>query len=305
VSGARVLGIDFGGTKVALATATTGGAGHRLHRTLRLPTLAAEGAAQVIERSLAAARSLTAGPAAVGVSTFGVVSQDRIRLAPNVPGWDGLELPRLLRAEFDEAPVVVLNDVNAAATAELRWGALRGVDLGIYLNLGTGLGGALIAGGRVLAGAHGAAGEIGYLLGADPTRCFATGHAPLEELVSGGALTGRGAALLRRDVTASELFDLVDHAKVVALLANAIDALATAVANLCIAVDPQRVVIGGGMMSAAHHILPRVSAVAARAVPFPPEIVAARFIHDAPLLGAIALALDAADARAGPARSGS
>jgi glucokinase len=48
------------------------------------------------------------------------------------------------------------------------------------------------------------------------------------------------------------------------------------------------------MMSAARHILPRISAVAARAVPFPPEIQAAHFIHDAPLLGAIALALDAA-----------
>jgi glucokinase len=297
VTRGRVLGIDFGGTKVALATADiTAGAGdgrRRLRDTLRLSTLAPAGAAQVVERSLAAARTLTRRPAAVGVSTFGVVSQDRIRLAPNVPGWDGLPLPRLLREEFDATPVVVHNDVNAAATAELRWGALRGVDLGIYLNLGTGLGGALIAGGRVLTGAHGAAGEIGYLLGTDPTRCFGTGHAPLEELASGGALTARSAALLRRDVTASELFDLVDHPDIAALLDTAVDALAAAVANLCIAVDPQRVVIGGGLMSAAHHILPRISALAARAVPFPPEILAARFIHDAPLLGAIALALDA------------
>ena len=212
-----VLGIDFGGTKVALATAD---GGPPLRGTLRLPTLAPAGAAQVVERSLAAARTLTRRPAAVGVSTFGVVSQDRIRLAPNVPGWDGLELPRLLREEFDTTPVVVHNDVNAAATAELRWGALRGVDLGIYLNLGTGLGGALIAGGRVLTGAHGAAGEIGYLLGADPTRCFVTGHAPLEEMASGGALAARGADLLRRDVTASELFDLADDPNIAALLDN-------------------------------------------------------------------------------------
>ncbi|GIJ56800.1 ROK family protein [Virgisporangium aurantiacum] len=287
-----VLGIDFGGTKVALATAD---GGPPLRDTLRLPTLAPAGAAQVVERALAAARTLTRRPTAVGVSTFGVVSRDRIRLAPNVPGWDGLELPRLLREEFDATPVVVHNDVNAAATAELRWGALRGVDLGIYLNLGTGLGGALIAGGRVLTGAHGAAGEIGYLLGADPTRCFATGNAPLEEMASGGALATRGAALLGRDITTvSELFDLVDRPDIAALLDTAVDALAAAVANLCIAVDPQRVVIGGGMMSAARHILPRISALTARAVPFPPEIVAARFVHDAPLMGAIALALDAA-----------
>jgi glucokinase len=66
-----------------------------------------------------------------------------------------------------------------------------------------------------------------------------------------------------------------------------------AIANLCITIDPQRVVIGGGMMSAADHILPRVSALTQRAVPFPPDIAAAHFIHDAPLLGALALALDA------------
>lgn len=306
MSANQVLGIDFGGTKVALATASTakaddldndtGRVAPRLDIDVRLPTLAPAGAGQVIERSLATARSLTGNPIAVGVATFGVVTQGRIRLAPNVPGWDGLELPQLLRNEFGTTPVVVHNDVNAAATAELRWGALRGIELGIYLNLGTGLGGALIVDGRVLPGAHGAAGEIGYLLdeAADPAHCFADGHAPLEEVVSGSALSRRSAALLKRDVTASTLFDLADHADVAAVLNTAIEALARAVTNLCIAIDPQRVVIGGGMMSAAHHILPRVSAQVARSVPFPPEVMAARFVHDAPLLGAVALALDAA-----------
>jgi len=290
----HVLGIDFGGTKVALGTLATGATPSCPHSTVRLQTLASAGAEQVVERSLAAARALTNGPAAVGVSTFGVVHADRIRLAPNVPGWEGLELPRLLSQEFGDTPVVIHNDVNAAATAELRWGALRGVDVGVYLNLGTGLAAALIVNGRVLRGAHGAAGEIGYLLGADPDTCFADGHAPLEEAVSGGALTDRGTALLGRPVSASELFDLGADRDVASLLAEAIGALAVAVANLCITIDPQRVVIGGGMMGAAAHILPQVSALVQRAVPFPPEITAAQFIHDAPLLGALALALEAA-----------
>jgi glucokinase len=291
----HVLGIDFGGTKVALGTLTLDPTGNRPQRTVRLETLAEAGADQVVERSLAAARALTDGPAAVGVSTFGVVSGDRIRLAPNVPGWEGLELPRLLRQEFGATPVVISNDVNAAATAELRWGALRGVDVGLYLNLGTGLAAAVIVNGRVLRGAHGAAGEIGYLLEPDADGSFADGRAPLEEAVSGGALTSRSAALLGRPVTASELFDLDGAADVAGLLARAMDTLAVAVANLCITIDPQRVVVGGGMMSAAHHILPRLTAVARRAVPFPPKIMAARYIHDAPLLGALALALEAAD----------
>ena len=62
------------------------------------------------------------------------------------------------------------------------------------------------------------------------------------------------------------------------------------VANLCVVLDPERVVIGGGMMGAAGRILPGLSAAIARTVPFPPEIRAARFVDDAPLLGALALA---------------
>ena len=61
-------------------------------------------------------------------------------------------------------PVTMATDVKAAALAEARWGALAGVDPGVYLNLGTGLAAAIVAGGRVLAGANGAAGEIGYNL---------------------------------------------------------------------------------------------------------------------------------------------
>jgi glucokinase len=293
VNGKLVLGIDFGGTKVALGT-ITGGTGGRPHSTVRLETLASAGAEQVLKRSFAAARALTTAPAAVGVSTFGVVQGEHIRLAPNVPGWDGLELPRLLRQEFGAVPVVIDNDANAAASAELAWGAMRGVDIGIYLNLGTGLAAALIVNGRVLRGAHGAAGEIGYLLGVDSEACFADGRAPLEEAVSGNALAGRGSALLGREVTAQELFDLDDHAGVARLLADVTGALAVAVVNLCITIDPQRVVIGGGLMGAADQILPRVRGLVQQAVPYPPDITAARFIHDAPLLGALALALEAA-----------
>ena len=92
------------------------------------------------------------------------------------------------------------NDVNAAAAAELRWGALRGVDIGLYVNLGTGLAAALVVGGRVVPGAHGAAGEIGYLL-VDPAasprlrrRSRAAGGTRLRQRRwprSGSALLGR------------------------------------------------------------------------------------------------------------------
>ncbi|WP_214409568.1 ROK family protein [Sphaerisporangium fuscum] len=290
-----VLGIDFGGTKVALATAAADSVDRPL-RKLRLPTRGGEGAQQVLRRSLDAARDLTGSPGtlqAVGVSTFGVVRGETVRLAPTVPGWEGLELPRLLREEFGDTPVAIDNDVNAAAAAELRWGALRGVGTGLYLNLGTGLAAALVADGKVVPGAHGAAGEIGYLLAKAGEPAFADGHAPLEEVVSGHALAQRGSALLGRPVSAAALFEEDRDPEVRALLDDAVETLAMAVANVCVVLDPQCVVIGGGLMGASGHILPRLTAEIRRAVPFPPEITAARFVDDAPLYGALALSLTA------------
>jgi glucokinase len=291
VTVAHVLAIDFGGTKVALATAEAGSAVGQLTR-LRLPTIGR--AEQVVRRSLEAARGLIAAPVAVGVSTLGVVRADHIRLAPNVPGWEGLELPRMLRDEYGDTPVVIDNDVNAAAAAELHWGALRTADTALYINLGTGIAAALIVDGRVVRGAHGAAGEIGYLLDGSTDDCFADGHAPLEELVSGSALASQGSALIGRSVTAAELFTHAGDPRTDALIDQAIRRLAQTVANLCITLDPELVVIGGGLMGAARRILPRIAELLARAVPFPPRLAPARFVDDAPLLGALALAVQAA-----------
>lgn len=277
----HVLGIDFGGTKVAVGV--SGSDGPSMVERIRLDT-----GERTLTRTLAAARELLGSPAAVGVSNCGVIAGGRVRLAPNVPGWEGLELPRLLREEFGSVPVVIDNDVNAAAAAELRWGALRGVSTGLYVNLGTGLAAALVVGGQVVPGAHGAAGEIGYLLVEPAEPGFADGHAPLEERVSGVALAARGSAALGRSVTTAELFERPGAAE--KLLDEALGTLAMTVANLCVVLDPERVVVGGGMMGAAGRILPGLSAAIARTVPFPPEIRAARFVDDAPLLGALALA---------------
>jgi glucokinase len=299
VTAKYVLAIDFGGTKVALTTAAAATAG--IGDVLRLPTQSSAGAEQVIRRSFEAARSILPAPAAVGVSTFGVVRGDRVQLAPNVPGWDGIELPRLLREEFEGIPVAIDNDVKAAALAELRWGALHGVDVGLYLNLGTGLAAAAVVGGAVVRGANGAAGEIAYLVGSAGESGFADGRAPMEEMVSGAALAARGTARLGRPVTAHDLFALRDDPVANELLDDAVGAIGVVVANLCITLDPERVVLGGGMMRAAQHILPRVSTEVARTVPFPPAIRAARFVDDASLLGAVALALDSVNAVTGAA----
>lgn len=288
----RVLGIDVGGTKVAIGV--SGSDGPVVTGRVRL-----DSGPGTLARALAAARALDREPAAVGFSTCGVIRDGVVRLAPNVPGWEGMELPRLLKEEYGGTPVAIDNDVNAAAAAELRWGALRGVSTGVYLNLGTGLAAALVVGGRVVPGAHGAAGEIGYLQVTPGLPAFADGRVPLEELVSGSALAARGAALLGRATTAAELLAAAARAPdsgVAELVEEVLRVLAMSVANLCVMVDPERVVVGGGMMGAAGLIMPRLVAEVRRAVPFPPELRPGRFTDDAPLLGALALAHAAARA---------
>jgi glucokinase len=284
--GEFVLGIDFGGTKVALATASA--TGERLQGT-RLATRAADGAEKVVRRVLDAAHDLVTGTpgrlAAAGVSTFGVVREGRVRLAPNVPGWEDLPLPALLREGLG-VPGRVDNDVNAAAAAELRWGRLQDTDVGLYVNFGTGTGAALVIGGRVVPGTHGAAGEIGYLLRDPGEPAYADGRAPLEEYTSGSGLAARGTALLGEPVTAEELFARRDEPAVASLIDGAAAAVGMAVANLTTFLDPERVVVGGGMAEA---FLPALRSAVTRAVPFAPPVEAARFVDDAALIGAIAL----------------
>ncbi|GAB2984754.1 ROK family protein [Amycolatopsis acidiphila] len=283
-----VLGIDFGGTKVAIGVADRAGS---LLRQVRLDTEAALGAEQVVSRALTAARDLLDGrePAAVGVVSPGIVLPEEILLAPNVPGWQHLRLRELVAAEFG-APIAVGTDVKAAGLAEARWGALVDADPAVFLSLGTGVAAAILVGGRVLTGANGAAGEIGYNLVGDGDEGFAAGAAPLEETVGGRGLGLRASAALGRPVTAAELFALARRDPAAKeLVSRALDELSLHVANLAIALDPRRVAVGGGFAGSNDVILPALRQRLAQAVPFPPDVVAARFADDGALRGAIAL----------------
>ena len=293
-----VLGIDFGGTKIALATATLDG---ELMECDRLETDAAGGAIQAVERAFVRGEELVAAAAenrdgrcvAVSAVSPGIVFEDHVALAPNVPGWQELKLPALLRERFAPARSTVGTDVKAAAVAELRWGSLRGADPAILLILGTGIAAAIVVDGEVLQGANGAAGEIGYSLrnGADHSGA-ADGRAPLEEFAGGRAIGERASRLFGTPVTAADVFEHPDP-RAGQLLDDTLDALAVQVANMAILVDPARIAVGGGLMSQPEQVLAALQRRLSASAPFAPELVPAQFINDGPLRGAIALALDA------------
>ncbi len=292
-----VLGLDFGGTKIA--TAVHDLAGNKLAGAV-VDSLGELGGQASLDRGIEAARALldTAAPdallAAVGVSTFGIPRDDRVDLAPAIGGWESLDLGRQLRTAFAGSHVELATDAKAAAVAEARWGSLVDCDPAVYLNLGTGTAAAIVIAGQVVAGSHGAAGEIGYNLRA-PQDVGLTLHQRiiLEDMVSGGALARRAASAGL--LTTAEVFQVSEHEPVFAeLVSEFVGELGFHLANLAILIDPVRIAVGGGMVRSWPQLRPGLEAALQAGVPFPPELVIAQFPDDAPLLGAVALALDAA-----------
>ena len=327
-----VLGLDFGGTKIAmavcditgnqLATATVGTepeAAQLASATastqpepsqLASATVETEprrsrpagdhGAQAIFDRGIRAARDLLARVApgselaAVGAATFGIPFEDRVELAPAISGWESLALGRELRAAFAGAEVRMATDAKAAAMAELRWGSLTGCDPGVYLNLGTGLAAAIVIGGQVVGGRNGAAGEIGYNLRAisDVGRGLDQ-RSPLEAMVSGQGLARQTAAA--RPMTAADIFEAGQgNPELDELLTRFVAELAFHLVNLAILLNPVRISVGGGMVRSWDRLRPGLQHALSEGMPFPPELVAARFPSDAPLIGAVALAVDAA-----------
>lgn len=287
-----VLGIDFGGTKAALCLDDAG----VVVASDRIAIRSGEGALNVVGRTITAAKRMLeecAGPVlAVGIVTPGIVHDHRIDLAPNVNGWSELSL----RDRFVDGlgiPVVVLgNDVKAAALAEATTGALAGVDPGLYLNLGTGIAAAMVVNGVVVHGAHGASGEIGYgTVGASSELDWSGQGAPLEQHVGGRGLGERGSELFATDGSARSILDLArSDGNARAFLRGRVDELARHILTCVLLLDPQRVVVGGGMSRATTLVLDPLRARLESALPFPPEVVESCFGADASLRGAVELA---------------
>jgi glucokinase len=302
-----VLGLDFGGTKIAVAVCAPDG--ERL-ASLAVASRGESGARASFDHGIQSARDLLAEVApgrdlaAVGVSTFGIPFDDRVELAPAIDGWSEFPLGRELRAAFPSSTVRMATDVKAAAQAEARWGALAGCDPAVYLNLGTGLAAAIVTGGQVLHGSNGAAGEIGYNLrtAADVGVPLAA-RVLLEDMISGQALARRAASHTGhgQPMEAGEVFEASrQEPGLDRLVDDFVAELAFHVVNLAICLNPERIAVGGGMVQSWERLRPGLEHALSTGVPFPPELVVAKFPSDAPLIGAVALALDAISAGGDP-----
>lgn len=258
-----ILSLDFGGTK--LAAGIFDPAANRLLHAAQAETRAALGAETALADMLALAGQLPhiSRAGQVGVSFGGHVRDNQILRSLHVAGWDGYPLAQHLRQCLGVDDVRIANDANAMALGEWRFGAGRDVSSLLFITVSTGIGGAVIVGGRLWAGAAGMAGEIGHMqLAADGPECTCGQRGCLEALAAGPAVVRRAAALglgLAADaaggagvLTARAVAEraAVGDAAARQALVECAQYLGLGVANAVNLLDVERVVIGGGVSRA-------------------------------------------------------
>ncbi|HEY7833097.1 MAG TPA: ROK family protein, partial [Ktedonobacterales bacterium] len=254
---------------------------------------------------------------AIGIAVAGQVDTARglVRQVRLASGWEDFPLAHAL-AERWGGPVVLLTTTQAATLAEARLGAGRGRQQMIYLWLGRSVAAGLLLHGTLYAGAHGAAGNLAHWQArSDGPRCSCGARGHLEPIASAQSLVrimiGRAvdapaseAAMLRvtggraEAMTAEQVVRLAAAGDPVAagVVGEALDALAPALANLVVALDPDLIVLGGPLAGAdAGFVLPLAARLAALCEPFmgAPPLLAGELDPVAALVGALLAAREA------------
>lgn len=306
-----LLGIDIGGTNLKAAIVSSEGAVAAFDVT---PWSAGEPEEAVsLIRGQRDRLVAEAGPrvlSACGCGCAGLVDRERgtVHASPNLPTWRDVKLARALEEALG-LPTVVENDANAAAYAEYTVGAARGAVNAVLLTLGTGVGGGIVLGGELYRGSHGGAGEVGHTaVTLDGPSCPCGSVGCLERLVNAESIVRRAASLLDagrpsslRDsgrLTAKDVGDAARAGDSVATeaVAAAGRVLGVGLANVVQLLDPDVIVIGGGVAEIGEPLLgPAREELAARVASYHAavaRIVPAELGEVAGVVGAALLARD-------------
>jgi glucokinase len=277
--------VDVGGSKIYILLASAGEtiASYKVETPVKtgpdtlLPFLA-DCVGTVLKEGGASLKNLSA----VGLCIAGFFdTRDRVLVSsPNLPGWDRVdlegELGRLLGV-----PVLVENDANAAALGEARFGAGRGYNDLVYVTVSTGIGAGIVSGGRIYRGSRGLAGELGHMtVVPDGTPCGCGRRGCLETVASGTAIANLAVqAGGSGNITAAHVFAAAARGDktAAAVLDRSIYYLGLGLANTVNLLNPEALIIGGGVADAGEALLaPLRTAISRLAVPASAENLVVR-----------------------------
>ena len=318
------FGVDLGGTTVKLALFEEVG---NLVCKWEIPTVTADGGSRILPDIAGAIdgclqqrgidRSQVLG---IGICVPGPVLDDgTVNRCVNL-GWGVFNVENALQ-ELTGLPVKAGNDANVAALGEYWMGGGKGFESIVMVTLGTGVGGGLIIGGKLLSGAHGCGGEIGHMVleldekepcgcgkyGCAEQYCSATGAVRLAKRYLERENTP--SVLRAQELTAKNIFDAAaeNDTAAVAITEEYYDKLARFLANLCVVADPEAIVIGGGVSKAGKVLC---EGIRRHMKPYffygtcGVSITLATLGNDAGAWGAFKLALDAAKQQKGASFNG-
>ena len=303
-----VVGVDLGGTKIYGAIADLGGKILQEVEVKRHQT-SGEGSLEVLIEVI---ETLMSSPQlegrrfhGIGVGVPGVtLHRDGIVvLAPSL-NWRDYPLRDKLSERFS-VPIMVDNDLNLAALGEHWFGAAQNNKTVVLVSLGTGIGAGIIINGAIFRGARQSAGEVGYIF---PGREFLgtryDGFGALETVASGSGITARAREALKDRLSAAELANLTaetvfeadarGEAWAQTIINDALDYLAIMVINISAVIDPEIIILSGGMMNSRDLVAPILKRIDG-AMPVMPEIVRSPLGYRATVLGAIVNVLQNTD----------
>ena len=300
------LALDIGGTKIAGAVlALEDGAQPRIVTRKTVPTEAERGGDAVLATVVTLAQELADGAetplAGIGVSTAGRVDahDGSIAYANEImPGWTGQPVGAALKEALG-VPAAVLNDVQAHALGEARWGAGRGAQTCVVVAAGTGLGGGIIAHGSIVRGNHGFAGELGCVPNPLGPAALGVGEGivDLEAVAAGSGIEACYRALTGKALSGAEISRAANEGEEDArsIIRQAGYALGVSLAGWTNMLDPDLIVLSGSVAKAGRIWRDEVSRGFLERIPdvlSQLPIVDAELGGDAPLIGATEFLLD-------------
>lgn len=294
-----VVAMDLGGTNMRFAAVLRDGRIVASHRRSTPRTDTASVVSSIVagfSKVLDLSKTRTPLAVAAAVPTTGSTPSGVLSKLPNLPALDNFGLGDALRGEF-HALVLVVNDATSATIGENWLGASKGAKNVIGFTLGTGVGGGLIIDGRPHIGANGSAGELGHICvdtSGPPCGCGSSGC--LEQYVSGTAIVRMAKDAGLKVTTSKDVFELAraGNKHAIEVFGTAGRAFGVVLSGLVNTLNPDKIVIGGGVSKAWQFLRPSVlSEVKARAFEIPAShvtIVRAKLGDRAGVLGAARIA---------------